>query len=160
MSNTMAVPLGTPAITCSRSDASLSRPTTAAPRSASFRTVASPIPWAAPVTIATRSVSSIAISLLLFLVWAEGVPCRVTDEVEAQYGEQDGEAGPHRQKWRRKEVALRVTEHVAPGCLRRLDSDAQVAERRLDQNGLSDANGRCHQHGGGRRRDQVANHDP
>src|SRR5437660_6735806 len=67
------------------------------------------------------------------------VPKRITEEVEAQHGQADGEAGEDREPRRLlHEGAAGAREHQAPRRRRRLRADAQERQGRLDQDRVAE----------------------
>src|SRR5215471_18714983 len=75
------------------------------------------------------------LDITLSIPGIERVAQRVPKEVVSEHREQDEETGIDRQKRILPDVGLRVAEHVAPTGLRRLDAEAEVAQRRLQQDG-------------------------
>src|SRR5690349_2255915 len=65
----------------------------------------------------------------------QGVAQAVAGEVEAQHREADHRAGVHGGPRGVEHVALGVVEHVAPARRGRLDAVAEIAQRRLEQDG-------------------------
>src|SRR5262245_5280497 len=64
---------------------------------------------------------------------------RITEEVEAQDGQADGQAGEDREPRRLlHERAAGARQHQAPGRRGRLGADAEERERRLDQDRVAE----------------------
>jgi hypothetical protein len=79
----------------------------------------------------------------------EQVAQAVAHQVQAQHAERDGHARVDGQQRRLEHLRLRLVEHAAPARLRRLRAQAQVAQRRLGQDGGGKRDGGLHdQHAG------------
>src|SRR5580765_3519435 len=89
------------------------------------------------------------------------VPKRITEEVEAQDGQADRQAGKDREPRRLlHERAPGAREHQTPRRRRRLSADPEEGERRLDQDRVAEPDRRDDQNGRGHVGQDVAQDDP
>src|SRR5215471_4515057 len=89
----------------------------------------------------------------------EGVAQAVPEKVEARDGQGDRDPGEDGDPRRRGEIALGIVEHVTPARERRLDTVAEEADVRLEQNGPRHAEGGGHRDDAHRVGQEVAQHD-
>src|SRR6185503_18975928 len=68
----------------------------------------------------------------------EGVAQAVAEQVEAEHGDEDGQAGEGGDPPRRGEELAAFHDHVAPAGQRRLGAEAEIAEARLDEDRLAE----------------------
>src|SRR2546428_666190 len=90
----------------------------------------------------------------------EGAAQRVAEEVGAQHGDHDGQAGERRDPPGAADVVAALADHPAPARRGRLHAEAQERQRRLDDDQLGELEARHHDGGTDDVRRDVAEEDP
>src|SRR5882672_3837438 len=112
-------------------------------------------------TVRLRTARSGAIkSIASLLARVEQVAERVAEQVEAQCGEADGDAGKQHHPPGLGGIVAALGDDVAPAGDRRLDTDAKKAECRLRQHRIGKYEGQMHQQRAEAVRQDVPHHDP
>src|SRR5262249_29490446 len=83
----------------------------------------------------------------------------VAEQVEAQHGDEDGQAGERGDPPGRGQELPALDDHVAPARQRRLSPETEVAQGRLDQNRLAQQEAGLDDHDRQRVDEQVASED-
>src|SRR5437867_13257486 len=98
---------------------------------------------------------------LLFEAGIEGVAQAVADEIDREHRQEDEHTGHDDHAARAVDVqeALRVGEHVAPGCGGRLHAETEVGERGLDKDDVANLQGGGDDQGRGGIGQDVAQND-
>ena len=93
------------------------------------------------------------------LLRVERIAQPVPHEVEREHGDHDGEARIDHEVRRRQVVRLALADHLSPGRRRRLYAEADVAERRLEEDRRGEAEAGVHEDDGHQMRQDVAGED-
>src|SRR5215213_5256199 len=99
-------------------------------------------------------------SSLVVGTWIESFADTVTEEVEAEDGEEDGHAGEESHPPRRRQVGLGLIEHRAPARLSGLGPEPQVRQGGFGDDGVAHRERRLHQERRQRVRQDVPDHYP
>src|SRR5690606_23181831 len=86
-------------------------------------------------TAPARTVSPSTLSTDPPELGVEVVAQAVAEQVEAEHGQRDGQAGPEGQARRGEQQLLRLLQHAAPRRRRRAGAEAEEGQRRLRQDG-------------------------
>src|SRR5439155_1288720 len=90
----------------------------------------------------------------------ERVTDAVSEEVEGEHGDRDGQPGEEDQPPMRHQRRQRLGQHIAPGRRRRRDADAEEPEGGLDDDGDAEVGGGQHEVRRQALRQDVAHHHP
>src|SRR5580692_11177394 len=89
----------------------------------------------------------------------EIIPEPVTDEVEAEHGEHDGERGKQDEMRGVEQVGAAVVEHRSPACRGRRDAEPEETHGGFGEDGSGHADGGLHNYGLNNIRENVADNN-